>query len=75
MGPESKDAVVRTLGHIIDELLQQRVTLQEIKGMLEGQKSDNQADMRQLGGRVTEIARDVIRLRNQVNGNPQTPAE
>ena len=75
MGPKSKDAVVRALGHIADELLLQRHTLAEIKGMLENAQENHIADVKQLGGRVTEIARDVLRLRNQVNGTPPTPAE
>lgn len=75
MGPKSKDAVVAALGHIVDELLQQRICLQRIEGKLDKAGDEHQADMRQLGGRVTEVARDVLRLRNQVNGNPPTPAE
>lgn len=30
MGPNSKDAVIRTLGHLVDELLQQREVGREI---------------------------------------------
>jgi polyhydroxyalkanoate synthesis regulator phasin len=75
MGPKSKDAVVSALGHIIDELLQQRHCMQRIEGKLDKADVEHQADIKQLGGRVTEIARDVLRLRNQVNGLPPTPAE
>lgn len=75
MGPKSKDAVVAALGHIIDELLQQRHCLQRIEGKLDKAEKETQADITQLGTRVTDVARDVIRLRNQVNGHPPTPAE
>ena len=75
MGPKSKDAVVTALGHIIDELLQQRVCMQRIEGKLSQAQSETTADVAQIGKRVTEVARDVLRLRNQVNGLPPTPAE
>jgi hypothetical protein len=75
VGPESKNTIVAALGHIIDELLQQRHCMQRIEGKLDKADVEHQGDIRQLGGRVTEIARDVLRLRNQVNGLPPTPAE
>lgn len=71
MGPESKDAVVRTLGHLIDELLQQRESLKRIEGKLD----EGAVDRVTLKARVGDVERAHVRLKNQIDGFPPTPAE
>jgi hypothetical protein len=66
MGPESKDAVVRVLGHIIDELLQLRHAVQGIKSAIEKDRADTIADNVQTHRRIAAIER-------KVNGNGTTP--
>lgn len=75
MGPESRDAVVATLGHIIDELLQQRHTLQRIEGKLEARDEAVADDIRQVNRRVLDVERAHVALRNRIDGIPPTPAE
>ena len=60
MGPKSKDAVTKALGHIIDELLQQRETgrrtlkaVEELVRRIEGTERDHEA----LRGEVARIPR------------------
>jgi hypothetical protein len=71
MGPDSKSAVVNTLGHLIDELLQQRVALRRIEDKLDESASERVA----LKSQVRDVERAHIRLRNQIDGLPPTPAE
>lgn len=75
MGPESKDAVVRVLGHIIDELLQLRHAMQDVKSAIEKGTADAAADNNQTNRRVLDLERAHVNLRNKVDGLPQTPAE
>ncbi len=73
MGPRSKDAVVAALGHIIDELLQQRHTLARIEGKVSSKAE--QEDLEQANTRMRDLERAHVRLRNRVDGLPPTPAE
>lgn len=75
MGPESKDAVVRTLGHIIDELLQQRVLLQRIEGKIEKGRADTTDDLGRVNGRMLELERAHLKLKDKLDGAHPTPAE
>ena len=75
MGPNSKDAVVATLGHLIDELLQQRITLQRIESKVEARADSAADDIKQVGKRVLDVERAYVNLRNRVDGLPPTPAE
>lgn len=75
MGPNSRDAVVATLGHIIDELLQQRHALQDIKSLIEKGNAEAAADNAQTNRRVLDLERAHVNLKNRVDGLPQTPAE
>jgi hypothetical protein len=71
MGPNSKDAVVATLGHLIDELLQHRSLLTRIEAKLDSAEVDKVA----IKARVIDLERSHIRLRNIIDGLPATPAE
>lgn len=75
MGPNSRDAVVATLGHIIDELLQQRHMLQRIEGKLASRDESIADDIRQVNRRVLDVERAHLALKNRVDGTPPTPAE
>lgn len=75
MGPNSRDAVLAALGHITDELLQQRHVLQQIESKLEARDEGLAEDFRQVNRRVLEVERAQVALRNHVHGRPQTPAE
>jgi hypothetical protein len=59
MGPASKEAVMRCLGHLIDESLQQRETLQKIKGLLEQQRETDREDLATVNRRVTVLERTI----------------
>ncbi len=71
MGPKSKESVIAALGHVIDELLQQRSLLKRIDEKLDGREVDHVA----LKARVTDLERSHIRIRNTLDGLPTTPAE
>jgi hypothetical protein len=71
MGPQSKEAIVRAMGHIIDELVQQREvgrkTLEEVRKLarrLETQEEDHDA----LEARVT-----ALRAAGNGNANGRRP--
>lgn len=68
MGPESKDAVVRTLGHLIDELLQQRSVLKRIEDSLKEAAVERVV----LKAQVATVQSNHDRLKNYL---PQTDAE
>lgn len=61
MGPRSKDALCNALGHLIDELQQQRATLQhelgELRATLQQRAEHEQEDLAQINRRLTELER------------------
>lgn len=59
MGPVSREAVCRALGHLIDEAQQQRATLRRIEQLLERRAENDSEDMIQVNRRVTELEREV----------------
>lgn len=65
MGPASKDAVLRALGHIVDELLQQRETgrktLEEVRKLVKRQ--DDQGDD------IDALTEKVAKLPRYANGH------
>jgi flagellar motility protein MotE (MotC chaperone) len=61
MGPQSKDAVVSVLGHILDELEQQRGViahkLGELRSALESHHDSQNTDLAQVNQRVSDLER------------------
>jgi hypothetical protein len=65
MGPDSKDAITRLLGHLIDEMQQQRATgketlreIRELARRVENQEQDHEA-----------LAEKVAKLPRYANGH------
>ena len=61
MGPKSKEALCNAIGHLIDELQQQRATmlheLGEIRALLQQRSEHEQEDLAQINRRLTELER------------------
>lgn len=61
MGPKTKEAICNLLGHLIDELQQQRSTLLhelgELRSALAQHNEHEQEDRNQLHRRLTELER------------------
>lgn len=61
MGPRSKEAICNVLGHLIDELQQQRSTLAhelaELRSALEHRNAHEAEDLAQVNRRLSELER------------------
>lgn len=62
MGPISKEAVARALGHLIEEAQQQRVLLQRIEKILITLQENERADLNQTNRRVLELEKFARRV-------------
>lgn len=68
MGPDSKRSVERILGHLIDEMQQQRAVLNRIDGRLARAKEEKDEDIAAIQRRVSATEREIRGL----HGNGST---
>jgi len=62
MGPVSREAVCKAIGHLIDEAEAQRVMLQQIRSLLQRRGEEESEEIVTLQERVTKLERRLVVL-------------